>query len=292
MIVDSHAYCFESVDRPAGFASGTEHLRWVQAAHAWHHQPAFRVRDRAPASSRLLDPKGRYDLANLPDCHFRLDHQRGRVVWTLDGEDCTKHFFPPNLRDLEFTPHSLIGEMDYAGVDVALIHTNPMLGRDSAYLAECVRAGYRYLEVSDNVIHFPPGAKADLIRRAREEFGLIVLGEVGRKRESTGAGALIRDIEEALGAGSWKVFVEAAEFFDEKFKADLVREIAAAVPVDKLLFELPGRWLKNIHHHQVHEMIRFLVGELGSEVNLANIVPEDILIVETQRANVGVGMKL
>jgi len=160
------------------------------------------------------------------------------------------------------------------------------------YLAECVRAGYRYLEVSDNVIHFPPGAKADLIRRAREEFGLIVLGEVGRKRESTGAGALIRDIEEALGAGSWKVFVEAAEFFDEKFKADLVREIAAAVPVDKLLFELPGRWLKNIHHHQVHEMIRFLVGELGSEVNLANIVPEDILIVETQRANVGVGMKL
>ncbi len=165
-------------------------------------------------------------------------------------------------------------------------------GLAKAYLAESVRAGYRLLEISDNVIHFPAGAKADLIRRAREEFGLVVLGEVGRKRESTGAGALIRDIEEALKAGSWKVFVEAAEFFDEKFKAELVREIAAAVPVEKLLFELPGRWLKDIHHHQVHEMIRFLVGELGPEVNLANIVPEDILIVETQRANVGVGMKL
>jgi len=29
--------------------------------------------------------------------------------------------------------------MDYAKVDAALLHTNPMLGRDSAFLAECVR---------------------------------------------------------------------------------------------------------------------------------------------------------
>ena len=139
MIVDSHVYCFESVDRPAGHASGEEHLRWVQAAHAGHHQPAWRIRDRAPAPSKVLTPEGRSDLSHLPDVNFRVDHARGRVVWTIDGEDYTKQFFPPNLRGLEFTPHSLIAEMDYAGVDVALIHTDPMLGRDSAYLAECVQ---------------------------------------------------------------------------------------------------------------------------------------------------------
>ena len=138
MIVDSHVYCFESVDRPAGHASGEEHLRWVQAAHAGHHQPAWRIRDRAPASSKALAPEGRFDLSRLPDVHFRVDSARGRVVWTINGEDYTKQFFPPNLRDLEFTPHSLIAEMDYAGVEVALIHTDPMLGRDSAYLARCV----------------------------------------------------------------------------------------------------------------------------------------------------------
>jgi len=71
--------------------------------------------------------------------NFRIDRARGRVVWTVEGEDYTKQFFPPNLRNLEYTPHSLIAEMDYAGVDVALLHTDPMLGRDSAYLAECVR---------------------------------------------------------------------------------------------------------------------------------------------------------
>jgi predicted TIM-barrel fold metal-dependent hydrolase len=79
------------------------------------------------------------DLDRLPNVDFRPDHQRGRVVWTVDGEDYTKQFFPPNLTGLAYPPHSLIAEMDYAGVDMALLHTDPMLGRDSAYLGECVR---------------------------------------------------------------------------------------------------------------------------------------------------------
>ena len=36
MIIDSHLYCFEPADQPAGFASAQEHLRWVQAAQAGH----------------------------------------------------------------------------------------------------------------------------------------------------------------------------------------------------------------------------------------------------------------
>jgi predicted TIM-barrel fold metal-dependent hydrolase len=139
MILDSHVYCFPPVDAPAGHESGREHMRWVQLAHAHHHQPAWRVRDRAPASSRVLAPDDSWDLSVLPDLGFRVDREHGRAVWTVDGEDYTKQFFPPNLRNLEFTPQSLIAEMDYAGVDVALLHTDPMLGRDSAFLAECVR---------------------------------------------------------------------------------------------------------------------------------------------------------
>ena len=139
MIIDSHLYCFEPGDHAAGFASGEEHLRWVQAAQAGHHQPAWRIRDREPAPSRVLAPEGRGDLSRLPDLDFRIDHELGRVVWTIDGEDYTKPFYPPNLRNLDFTPQSTIAEMDYAGVDMALIHTNPMLSRDSAFLAECVR---------------------------------------------------------------------------------------------------------------------------------------------------------
>lgn len=141
MIVDAHVYCFPPADSPAGFRDGAEHLAWVQAAHARHHQPAYRLRDRAPADARaqLLDERapGPFHLA---DASFRCDYAAGRVVWTVDGEDYTKQFFPPNLRGVEFTAASLISEMDYAGVDWALLHTDPMLGRDPAFLAACVRA--------------------------------------------------------------------------------------------------------------------------------------------------------
>ncbi len=137
MIVDSHAYCFLPPDSPRGYASGAEHLRWVQSAHARHHQPAFRIRDRAPGPSDALAPEGQ-GPDNLPDLGFRVDHERGRVAWDYLGEEYTKHFYPPALRSCEFTPHSLIGEMDYAGIDAALLHTDPMLTRDSGYLAECV----------------------------------------------------------------------------------------------------------------------------------------------------------
>src|SRR5262245_11206188 len=112
MILDSHAYCFPPADDPAGHATGPAHLRWVQAAHAGHHQPAWRVRDRAPAPSRVLCPGPSYVKSELPDVRFRVDREKGRLVWTLDGEDYTKQFYPPNLRNVEFTPHSLIAEMD------------------------------------------------------------------------------------------------------------------------------------------------------------------------------------
>ena len=139
MIIDSHAYCFEPADSLPGYSSVAEHLRWVQSGQAGHYQPAFRLRDRQPASSEPLATGEGSDLSNPPDVNFRIDHAAGRVVWTVDGDDYTKHYYPPNLRNCEFTPDSLISEMDYAGIDVALLHTNPMLGRSSAYLAQCVR---------------------------------------------------------------------------------------------------------------------------------------------------------
>ena len=38
--------------------------------------------------------------------------KNGFTVEQIDGEEYTKQFYPPNLPNLEFTPHSLIAEMD------------------------------------------------------------------------------------------------------------------------------------------------------------------------------------
>ena len=138
MIIDSHAYCFEPADSPRGYADSREHLLTVQQAQAGHHQPAFRLRDRVAGPSDVLDPTGG-DLADLPDVNFRINRAAGPRPMGLPGRDLHKHFYPPNLRNLEFTPESLIGEMDYAGIDKVLLHTNAMLGRSNRYQSECVQ---------------------------------------------------------------------------------------------------------------------------------------------------------
>ena len=113
-------------------------MRWVQAGQAFHYQPAFDIRTRETASSLPLAPDGTRDLSLLPDVGFRIDHEAGRVVWTVNGAEFTKHYYPPYLRNCEYPPGGLISEMDYAGVDMALLHTYPMLGQDSSYQAECI----------------------------------------------------------------------------------------------------------------------------------------------------------
>ena len=106
MIIDSHSYCFEAADSLMGYDSIAEHLQWVQAGQSGHYQPAFRTRNMAIGSSAVLAPNGTDVLSELPDVNFRIDHAAGRVVWTVDGEDYTKHYYPPNLQGCAFGPDS------------------------------------------------------------------------------------------------------------------------------------------------------------------------------------------
>ncbi len=86
-------------------------------------------------------------------------------------------------------------------------------GQAQAYFAAARAVGYRWIEVSDNVIELTPEEKSNLMRTAREAFGLEVLGEVGSKVQGTSSVELIADIQRCLDGGAWKVFVEAAELF-------------------------------------------------------------------------------
>ena len=139
LIVDAHVYSFEAPDAAAGFASSGEHLDVWQMSYALADLPAWRVRDRAAADARLLlDPRPGDPLRLARDRAFRVDRERGRLVWTVDGEDVTKHVLPPTV--LEYPAGHLIGAMDDAGVDWALLHVDKSVGDSVAYQAACVRA--------------------------------------------------------------------------------------------------------------------------------------------------------
>jgi len=163
----------------------------------------------------------------------------------------------------------------YQGIDIA-----------NYYFEEHQRLGLKFVEISDNNLDISPDDKFKLIRSAKENFGLRVLGEVGTKSEITSVRELVRDIKGCLSAGSWKVFIEAAELTsktDGTILTDMIGEIQKEIDLTDVIIELPGPWIKNFHHFHIYDMQKFLVETVGPEVNVANVKADMIIQLEMFR---------
>jgi phosphosulfolactate synthase len=159
------------------------------------------------------------------------------------------------------------------------------------YFEEASRLGYKIVEVSDNNLQIRPEDKFELIRMGSEDFGLKILGEVGSKSESSSTEAMVAGIKGCLASGAWKVFVEGAEFTDKKdgtLREDVIEGVTRGVDLKDIMFELPGRWISNVHGCGIHDMEVFLIERFGPETNIANVQPDEILELETLRTGVGV----
>ncbi|HEX3910927.1 MAG TPA: phosphosulfolactate synthase [Solirubrobacteraceae bacterium] len=139
--------------------------------------------------------------------------------------------------------------------------------------------GLRHVEISDGTIALEPDYKRGLIERLAGEF--VVLAEVGNKDADfiMAPYVWVEQIERDLEAGAWKVITEARESgnagiyrADGEPRTGLIDEIVHAVEPDRLLFEAPLR------PQQVWLLKRF-----GTECNLGNIAPDDVLSLETLR---------
>ena len=161
-------------------------------------------------------------------------------------------------------------------------------GLTADFFSDAREAGFTLVEVSDNTAPFEPEFKRDLIRQAREEFGFRVLGEVGSKVKITETDEVLGDVANCLDAGAWKVFIEAADLFEGgEFRHDLIEALTRRFPLERLIFELPGWWLGPIGSEKIPTLTS-LIRNLGPEVNLGNICPEEILYLETNRRKTGV----
>lgn len=162
------------------------------------------------------------------------------------------------------------------------------------YFEEAKRLGFRVIEVSDNNLKISPEDKFELIRIGVNDFGLKILGEVGSKTEISSPEAMVEGIKNCLNAGAWKVFVEGAEFTDKKngtLLTNVIEVITRGVDLKDIMFELPGRWISNVHGCGIHDMEVFLIDQFGPEVNIANVAPDEVLELETLRTGVGVKLR-
>ncbi len=162
-------------------------------------------------------------------------------------------------------------------------------GKADLYFPAVAAAGYRWVEVSDNLAVVTHEWKLKMIRRAVEVHGLKVLGEVGQKEGLDAGIPLADDVKACLDAGSRIVLLEAAELVDsDADKARQVEQAVEAASLKNVMFELPGPWISGVNPHHVHQMRRSLVDRYGPEVNLGNVLPDDLMTLEAYRRELGV----
>ena len=127
MIVDSHAHAFPPMGGPAGHRSARGHTRYLQQMLASHHQPVRRADDGSVVDRRTLADVDDATLADLAEVDFRGDGY-GKFAWTVDGVDHTLQYLPPTLTGLSAPPELMVAQMDFVGVDRAVLQTGHVYG--------------------------------------------------------------------------------------------------------------------------------------------------------------------
>jgi phosphosulfolactate synthase len=152
-------------------------------------------------------------------------------------------------------------------------------GRVDGLIAWLRELGLRHVEISDGTITLDADVKRELIEKLSRDF--IVLAEVGSKDADFIMAPYIwvEQIERDLAAGAWKVIAEARESgtagiyrANGEVRTGLIDEIAHAIDPERMIFDAP------LQRQQVWLLTRF-----GTECNLGNIAPADVLSLETLR---------
>jgi len=139
--------------------------------------------------------------------------------------------------------------------------------------------GIEHAEVSDGSIELDHDKKCEYIETLSKE--VTVLSEVGSKDAAKIIPPYkwIEQMQTELDAGAWKVIGEAREagnvglFRDSgEVRQGLVEEILTKIPSDKIIWEAP----------QKTQQVWF-IKLCGSNVNLGNIAPNEVIPLETIR---------
>lgn len=147
------------------------------------------------------------------------------------------------------------------------------------YLELLNRFKITYAEVSNGTIWLSDKRKLEIIETMSKE--VTVLSEIGSKNpdDIIPPYKWVSMINRELEAGSWKVICEARESGtvgvfrpNGEIRSGLIEEIADQIPIEQLIFETPQK-----------EQQVWFIKKFGSNVNLGNIQPAEVIPLETLR---------
>jgi len=139
--------------------------------------------------------------------------------------------------------------------------------------------GIRHVEVASGTVSMPDDDKLDLIRGFAD--GFTVFAEVGEKDPAALLAPYrwVSMIKSALDSGASYVICEGRATGDAGLyrpdgepRTGLIDEIAHEVDPARLIFEAPKK----------HQQIWF-IEQFGPQVNLGNVLPDDVISLETLR---------
>ena len=145
------------------------------------------------------------------------------------------------------------------------------------------QVGLSSIEISDGSIRISREERSEIIRKCKN-MGFEVFTEVGKKDPLEDARLTIdyrlKEAKSDLDAGATKVIMEARESgkgigvydMEGKIKEDMVQKLTEGIGLKNIMFEAPEK------SQQV-----YLILNLGPDVNLGNIKPEDVIPLETLR---------
>lgn len=157
------------------------------------------------------------------------------------------------------------------------------------FFKEAKSVGFKAVEVSDNCVPLSDDERRQLIGIGID-CGLEVHGEVGSKVLHQTADDLIAQADVCLEAGCHHVLVEGAELVTPEGQPNtgLIAELRRQIALDNVMFELTGPWIKGNALCDVYQLKKLLITEFGLNINLANVMPDDVLETEALRVGLSV----
>ncbi len=155
-------------------------------------------------------------------------------------------------------------------------------------LAEIGRLGFTTVEVSDSVIILTHQQKMKLVKKIHD-LGFKVIAEIGKKQATGGplnVSAVRRQVEDYLQAGAYKIILDSEQIeliFEDgseaQSKVDELFSVVEAAGYENILLEVPyGKPFT-----ELAPILWAIIQHFGSDVNLANVEPKNIIAVETLR---------
>jgi predicted TIM-barrel fold metal-dependent hydrolase len=176
MIIDAHAHAFPFVGNKGIFSTEAEHIRFLQRHMTTHPQGGRRFRDNSLSDRPTLWDGRTPGVAGLLDVNFRVGPY-GRFEWEKDGDGYYMQFFPVSLEVMEAKPERMLAQMQYVGVDKAMLQFAKMYAITNEYHSDCVQRWPHKFRACTAVDEDRADDKSqiDVLRHAVKNLGLTAL---------------------------------------------------------------------------------------------------------------------